>query len=645
MADSALRVGETSLVTITFSEAVTGFSNADLTISNGTLSAVSSSDGGTTWTATFTPTAAITNATNLITLDNTGVVDIAGNAGVGSTDSNNYAIDTARPTATLLMADSALSVGETSLVTITFSEAVTGFSNADLTVANGTLSAVSSSDGGITWTAVFTPTAAITDASNLITLDNTGVADAAGNAGAGSTNSNNYAIDTTRPTATLVMADSALSVGETSLVTITFSEAVTGFSNADLTVANGTLSAVSSSDGGITWTAVFTPTAAITDATNLITLNNAGVADAAGNTGAGATDTNNYAIDTQRPTVQIVLDQTELRLNDRMRVTLNFSEAVTGLSLSQLSAPQGSLSALQSQDGGRTWQADYTPDNNVMASALVIELQAATVADLQGNAMVGSAQSSAFAVRTAVPVPVALPPVVTVEAAAPEAPTVLTSVPPPALTFIPSNSALGSLVSGTSGSWGTPMPGQSVSTPLFDGAGMAPVRTDIPRFMSTGLGATSTPGLQAAPDLGDFTAAAGQPLSIFLPPSTFMHSDWNAQITVEARLSNGQPLPAWLRFDPATGTLAGRPPAGVSITLSIEIIARDAQGNQVSTHLDLQIKPRESNRSQLLEPAAAPERLSLSEQMQRSHQTAGRLAELAALSRAFAAQRGETRNA
>ncbi|EGH26669.1 hypothetical protein PSYMO_36488, partial [Pseudomonas amygdali pv. mori str. 301020] len=43
-----------------------------------------------------------------------------------------------------------------------------------------------------------------------------------------------------------------MSVGETSLVTITFSEAVSGFNNADLTVENGTLSAVSSSDGGIT---------------------------------------------------------------------------------------------------------------------------------------------------------------------------------------------------------------------------------------------------------------------------------------------------------------------------------------------------------------------------------------------------------
>jgi hypothetical protein len=78
------------------------------------------------------------------------------------------------PAATIVVADTALKIGETSLVTITFSRAVTGFTNADLTIANGTLSAVSSSDGGITWTATFTPTNGITDTTNLITLDNTG---------------------------------------------------------------------------------------------------------------------------------------------------------------------------------------------------------------------------------------------------------------------------------------------------------------------------------------------------------------------------------------------------------------------------------------------------------------------------------------
>jgi hypothetical protein len=298
VADNSLSSGETSSVTITFSEAVTGFTNADLTIANGTLSAVSSADGGVTWTATFTPTAALTDATNLITVDNTGVSDAAGNTGTGTTDSNNYSIDTQRPTATIVVADNSLSSGETSSVTITFSEAVTGFTNADLLIANGTLSAVSSADGGVTWTATFTPTAAITDATNLITLDNTGVSDAAGNTGAGTTNSNNYSIDTQRPTATIVVADNSLSSGETSSVTITFSEAVTGFTNADLTIANGTLSAVSSADGGVTWTATFTPTASLYAATNVITLDNTGVTDAAGNAGSGTTTSNNYVVTT-----------------------------------------------------------------------------------------------------------------------------------------------------------------------------------------------------------------------------------------------------------------------------------------------------------------------------------------------------------
>ncbi|MCH7417544.1 Ig-like domain-containing protein, partial [Pseudomonas mosselii] len=403
VADSSLRIGETSLVTITFSEAVTGFTNADLNVANGTLSAVSSSDGGITWTATFTPTSAITDATNVITLDNTGVTDLAGNAGSGTTNSNNYAIDTVRPSATIVVADSSLRIGETSLVTITFSEAVTGFTNADLNVANGTLSAVSSSDGGITWTATFTPTSAITDATNVITLDNTGVTDAAGNAGAGTTDSNNFAIDTQRPTATIAVADSNLAIGQTSLVTITFSEAVTGFSNADLSVANGTLSAVSSSDGGITWTATFTPTSAITDATNVITLDNTGVTDAAGNAGAGTTDSNNYAIDTQRPTATIVLADSNLTVGETTTVTITFSEAVSGFTLADLTAPNGTLSGLSSSDGGITWTATFTPTVNVQDTTNVITLNNTGVADLAGNAGAGTTSSANYTVSTLQP--------------------------------------------------------------------------------------------------------------------------------------------------------------------------------------------------------------------------------------------------
>jgi hypothetical protein len=400
VADTALAAGETSLVTITFSEAVTGFTGADLTVANGTLSAVSSGDGGTTWTATLTPNASVTDATNLVTLDNTGVADTAGNAGTGTTDSNNYAIDTARPTASIVVADTALRVGETSLVTVTFSEAVSGFSTADLTVANGALSGLSSGDGGITWTATLTPSASITDATNLITLDNTGVADAAGNAGSGTTDSNNYAIDTLRPTATLVVADTALAVGETSLVTVTFSEAVTGFTNADLTIANGTLSAVSSGDGGITWTATLTPDASVTDASNLITLDNTGVVDSVGNAGTGTTDSNNYAIDTQRPTATLVVADTALTGGETSLVTITFSEAVTGFTNADLTVPNGTLSAVSSGDGGITWTATLTPDASVLDASNVITLDNTGVTDAAGNAGTGSTDSNNYTIDT-----------------------------------------------------------------------------------------------------------------------------------------------------------------------------------------------------------------------------------------------------
>ena len=60
----------------------------------------------------------------------------------------------------------------------------------------------------------------------------------------------NFSVDTTGPTITL--DDTALTAGETATVTFTFNEAVTGFDNSDITLEGGTLSAVTSADGGIT---------------------------------------------------------------------------------------------------------------------------------------------------------------------------------------------------------------------------------------------------------------------------------------------------------------------------------------------------------------------------------------------------------
>jgi fibronectin-binding autotransporter adhesin len=401
LSDTNLRIGETATVTITFNEAVLGLDVGDFNVANGSLSNPSSSDGGLTWTATFTPSANISDASNIITLNNTGVMDSAGNIGSGTTDSVNYAIDTQRPTATIVVTDTTLKAGQTTTVTITFNEAVSGLGIGDFTVDNGTLSGLSSNDGGITWTATLTPGANVTGTSNLVSLDNTGYIDQAGNAGTGSTDSNNYAIDTQRPTATSVqVADTALKAGQTTTVTITFSEAVTGLTTTDFSVANGALSSLSSSDGGLTWTATLTPDADVTDATNLITLDNTGYTDAAGNTGTGTTDSNNYAIDSQRPTAHIVVSNTSLSIGDSTTVTITFSEAVSGLATTDFTVANGALSNLSSSDGGVTWTATLTPSANVASPTNLIALANTGYTDAAGNTGSSPTDSNNYSVDT-----------------------------------------------------------------------------------------------------------------------------------------------------------------------------------------------------------------------------------------------------
>jgi hypothetical protein len=129
---------------------------------------------------------------------------------------------------------------------------------------------------------------------------------------------------------------------------------------------------------------------------------------------------------------------------------------------------------------------------------------------------------------------------------------------------------------------GDPMAG------LSSGTGAAPLLSTRSGFVESGA-ATGT-GLRAVPDVGDFSVQAGGSVNFGLPPSTFTHADATARITVEARQSNGQPLPGWLRFDPATGSFSGQPPAGLSQQLSIEVIARDERGRQASSHLDVMVQ-------------------------------------------------------
>ncbi|WP_323885741.1 Ig-like domain-containing protein [Aeromonas caviae] len=111
-------------------------------------------------------------------------------------------------------------------------------------------------------------------------------------------------MDTLAPSVVVNIVDDQLTVGETSPVTFTFSEKVTGFELGDLTVVGGTVTGLTSSDGGKTWTGTFTPTPGF-EGTASVTVNEGSYTDLAGNAGTGGSDTADT--DTQAPNAPTVV--------------------------------------------------------------------------------------------------------------------------------------------------------------------------------------------------------------------------------------------------------------------------------------------------------------------------------------------------
>jgi fibronectin-binding autotransporter adhesin len=146
----------------------------------------------------------------------------------------------------------------------------------------------------------------------------------------------------------------------------------------------------------------------------------------------------------------------------------------------------------------------------------------------------------------------------------------------------------------------------------------------------TGGTAGGAPAQQAAPQLEAVRIGGGSELSVEVPHSSFTLSLPEGEVALDARLADGQPLPAWLQFDPATGKLVGRVPASVRGVIEVVLTVRDSSGQITTTKLVIHVdenstpadetKPGPAGRTPATQGHVAPsERLagrsSLSEQL------------------------------
>nr|WP_249159125.1 Ig-like domain-containing protein [Bradyrhizobium jicamae] len=391
---TTLQAGQTSTVTFTFSEAVSGFALGDVAVSGGALDHLVhvgvNGSGQDVYTATFTPDAA--NAeTGSVQVNTSSYTDIAGNSGAASS-AINFSGDTLAPTVSIAADHTALLAGQTAVVTFTFSEAVSGFALGDVAVSGGALGNLVHTGvngaGQDIYTATFTP-----DATNAgtgsVQVNTSGYADSAGNAGAAS-NSVNFTGDTLSPSVTVTMTPDSVLAGQNSVVTFAFSETITGFLVTDTTVHGGTLTNLIhvglNGSGQDIYTASFVPDVSNTE-TGSVQVNAAEYSDSAGNAGA-ASNAATLDGDTQAPTVSVSADHGTLLAGQTAQVTFTFSEAVTGFALGDVTVHGGALGNLihtgVNGSGQDVYTATFTPDesNNEAGS---VQVAASTYTDVAGN--------------------------------------------------------------------------------------------------------------------------------------------------------------------------------------------------------------------------------------------------------------------
>lgn len=288
--DTSLKAGQTATVTFTFNETPSGFDDSDISVSGGTLSAVSAMDS-THYSATFTPTADTASLAGSISIA-AAAFTASGNDSIAS---NTLSItgDTLTPTPPTI---TSLASSSDSTPTVTG----TTEPNATVTVVIAGATYTTTADGSGAWSV---DTGSATPDSGTLTINANGnnsvsvtATDSAGNISSASTQT--LVIDTTVPTFTSAATNSS---GTKVILTYDSTLHTTTAGMTDFTVQVGGQTvvvsgvAISSSTVELTLASAITNgqtvTVAYTAPASNSTTSNSAVQDSSGNDAASLTTT------------------------------------------------------------------------------------------------------------------------------------------------------------------------------------------------------------------------------------------------------------------------------------------------------------------------------------------------------------------
>jgi hypothetical protein len=199
-------------------------------------------------------------------------------------------------------------------------------------------------------------------------------------------------VDLTPPSVQISTSAEGLAPSEQAEITITFSEAVSGFSVDDIVVSGGAVSNLSAStslaNGAVQYLATFTaPASELPSLSIEVPADSYG--DVAGNNGL-ASNVIDLQVDSP-PTVSIA-DDTAGVAREAVLFTLSFSEAVTGFNADDISVTGGVAGSL-SQLSATLYTIDVTPDAD-SSSPISVSVAAAAFTDANGNANVAEVSVS-----------------------------------------------------------------------------------------------------------------------------------------------------------------------------------------------------------------------------------------------------------